>query len=418
MKRLLLAATVLAGLAVPAYADTVLKLTEVITSPERTETLKGLVATFEKANPGTKVEITSLPWGEAFEKFATMVSAGETPDVVEMPDTWLALYGKNGALESLEPYLKTWQDTSDLNDRALQFGRAVDNTAYTLPYGFYLRALFYNKKLFQEAGIKEPPKTMEDFHDDAAKVAKLPGKSGYCMRGGPGGLNGWVMFGATMAGDNAFFKKDGTSTFADPGWVKGLTFMVDLYKNGLAPKDSVNWGFNEIVAGFYSGTCAMLDQDPDALIAIDQRMKSDEFGVAPMPKGPSGKAFPTIGYAGWSMFANSSHKDLAWKLIATLEGPEGNIAWNKRTGALPALKSAEKDPFYAQDKFKGWFAELNDKDVHPTTMPTDLPEFAFFKDSLVIKTSQQALLGEISPEDLAKQWADYLTAAKQKQMGQ
>jgi multiple sugar transport system substrate-binding protein len=38
--------------------------------------------------------------------------------------------------------------------------------------------------------------------------------------------------------------------------------------NGLAPKDSVNWGFNEVVAGFYSGVCAMLDKDPDALIAI------------------------------------------------------------------------------------------------------------------------------------------------------
>jgi multiple sugar transport system substrate-binding protein len=52
------------------------------------------------------VEITSLPWGQSFEKFATMVSAGDTPDVVEMPDTWLALYVNNGALESLEPYLE------------------------------------------------------------------------------------------------------------------------------------------------------------------------------------------------------------------------------------------------------------------------------------------------------------------------
>lgn len=43
--------------------------------------------------------------------------------------------------------------------------------------------------------------------------------------------------------------------------MKGLTFVIDLYKNGYAPKDSVNWGFNEIVAGFYSSTCAFLDQD-------------------------------------------------------------------------------------------------------------------------------------------------------------
>ena len=81
---------------------------------------------------------------------------------------------------------------------------------------------------------------------------------------------------------------------------------------------------------------------------------------------------------------------------------------------MPAYTSAEKDPFYAGDQFKGWFEELADKDTVPTVMPTYLEEFAFFKDSMAIKTSQQALLGDISAKDLADQWADYLTKAQQK----
>ena len=414
MKKLVTAAIFTALMTGTALADTTLKLVEVITSPERTETLKGIVSKFEAANPGTKVEIISLPWSEAFQKFATMVSAGDIPDVMEMPDTWLSLYANNGMLESLEPYLAKWEHTAGLSERTLELGRDVKNTAYMLPYGFYLRAMFYNKKLLEQAGVKEPPKTLDEFADASKKVAALPGKYGYCLRGGPGGLNGWVMFGASMAGSNEFFTKDGTSTFDSPGWVKGLTYVIDLYKNGLAPKDSVNWGFNEIVAGFYSGTCAFLDQDPDALIAIAQRMKPEDFGVMTMPKGPDGKTFPTIGFAGWSMMSKSENKDLSWKLIETLEGPEGNIEWNKKTGALPVHKSAEKDPFYASEQFKGWFDELADKNAVPTTMPTYLEEFAFFKDSLVIKTSQEALLGDITPEDLAKQWADYITKAQQK----
>ncbi|MCW6508933.1 ABC transporter substrate-binding protein [Lichenifustis flavocetrariae] len=416
LKRLLVTtALTLVGLA-PAAADTTLKLVEVITSPERTETLKEIVAGFEKANPGTHVEITSLPWGQAFEKFATMVSAGDTPDVMEMPDRWLALYVGSKRLENLEPYLAKWDNTKGLNDRALEMGRFVDKTAYMLPYGFYLRALFYNKVLFKQAGIETPPKTVDDFVADAKKIATIPGKSGYCLRGGPGGLNGWMMFGATMAGSDEFFKPDGTSTMSEPDWVKGSAVLVDLYKSGAAPKDSVNWGFNEIVSGFYSGTCAMLDQDPDALIAIAERMKPDEFGVTTMPKGPSGKAYPTIGYAGWSMFADSKNKDLSWKLIAALDGPEGNIAWNKRTGALPIYKAAETDPFYAGEQFKGWFNELADKDVHPLVMPTYLSGFAYFADSIAVKTSQQALLGQITPEQLNTQWADALTKAKKKDM--
>ena len=80
------------------------------------------------------------------------------------------------------------------------------------------------------------------------------------------------------------------------------------------------------------------------------------------------------------MIATSENKDLAWKLIATLDGPEGNVDWNKKIGALPVYKSAEKDPFYADPKFKGWFEELADPNVVPTVMPTYLEEFAFFKD--------------------------------------
>ena len=208
IQRLLLATALATTFAGSALAQTTLKLTEVITSPERTETLKGIVKSFEAANPGVKVEITSLPWSQAFEKFATMVSAGDTPDIVEMPDRWLSLYANNGALESLEPYLKAWPNTAGLNDRALEVGRAVKNTAYTIPYGFYLRAMFYNKKLFEQAGVKEPPKTLTEFEEVSKKVSSISGKYGYCLRGGPGGLNGWVMFGATMAGDCLLYTSD------------------------------------------------------------------------------------------------------------------------------------------------------------------------------------------------------------------
>lgn len=413
MKRLLTATAFAALFAGSAMADTTLRLVEVITSPQRTETLKGIVGQFEAANPGTKVEIISLPWGEAFQKFATMVSAGDLPDVVEMPDTWVSLYANNNLLADLSPWLEGWEHASDLSDRAVALG-AVDDKPVMLPYGFYLRAMFYNKDLLAEAGVEAVPTTLDEFHAAAEKVSALPGKAGYCMRGGPGGLNGWVMFSATMAGDNAFFDEDGNSTWSSEGWEKGLEWYVNLYKDGLAPKDSVNWGFNEIVAGFYTGQCAFLDQDPDALIAIAERMKPEQYGVTTFPKGPDGKAFPTIGYAGWSMMETSENKDLAWKLIATLEGPEGNVPWNKMTGALPALKSAENDPFYQSEAFKGWFEELGDPDVVPTIMPTYLEEFAYFKDSLAISTGQKALLGEITPQELAAQWADYLTKAQQK----
>ena len=298
MRGLIGAISALAFLAGSAASAETLKLVEVITSPERTEVLQKQVDAFEAANPGMEVEIVSLPWGQAFEKLATMVAGGDIPDVVEMPDRWAGIY--KDRLVDLNDKIAGWEYGGTLTQKTLDMGRQTDGkTARLIPYGFYLRAMFYNKKLLAEAGVENPPSTMAEFMDAAKAVSELDGKYGYCLRGGPGGLNGWIMMAATMNGDNTFFDADGKSTLNQPGSVEGIQFLIDMYQNGYAPKDSVSWGFNEIVAGFYSGTCAFLDQDPDALIAVAERMAPEDFAVVPMPVGPAGKAFPTIGFAGW-----------------------------------------------------------------------------------------------------------------------
>ena len=394
-------------MATSAMAQTELKLVEVITSPERTEVLQGLVAEFEAANEGVTVEIVSLPWGSAFEKLATMVAGGDIPDVVEMPDTWAALYAGSGQLASLAGHVEGWADGATLTDKTVAMGSQAGDL-YMIPYGFYLRAMFYNKRLLEEAGV-EPPTTMEEFKAAAAAVSELDGKYGYCLRGGPGGTNGWIMFAATMNGTNEFFTEDGQSRINEPGSVEGIQFLIDIYQNGHAPKDAVNWGFNEIVAGFYSGTCAFLDQDPDALIAIAERMPAEDFAVIPMPVGPSGKAFPTIGFAGWSIFSATEHEDEAFDLVAALSAPEANATWAKRVGVIPIHEGADQDPYFQTEQFKGWFEELNGEQYVPTTMPTYLEQWGYFASTVLLESSQEALLGQRDAQDVADEWADLLT---------
>lgn len=402
----LTAAAVLMGTA--SYADTTLKLVEVITSPERTEVLRGVVDEFEANNPDVTVEIVSLPWGSAFEKLATMVAGGDIPDVVEMPDSWQALYAGSGQLASLKDHVAGWEHGATLTDKTVAMG-SQSGDLYMIPYGFYLRAMFYNKKLLAEAGIDTPPNTMEEFMAASAAVSKLDGKHGYCLRGGPGGTNGWIMFAAAMNGTNEFFTEDGVSRINEPGSVDGIQFMIDMYQNGYAPKDSVSWGFNEIVAGFYSGTCAFLDQDPDALIAIAERMPAEDFAVIPMPVGPAGMAFPTIGYAGWSVFKATEHEDKAFDLVAALSSPEANATWAKRVGVIPIHKGADQDPYFKTEQFKGWFEELNGKEYVPTIMPFYLEQWGYFASTMLLETSQEALLGQRSAQEIADEWAGFLT---------
>lgn len=384
-----------------------LTLVEVITSPERTELLQSQIDSFKEAHPDVEVEIVSLPWGQAFEKLATMVSGGDIPDVVEMPERWAALYADQ--LVDLEPYVAEWEHGETLTQKTVDMGKLSGGKMTMIPYGFYLRAMFYNKNLLEEAGVEKPPHTMQEFMDAAAAVSELDGKYGYCLRGGPGGLNGWMMMAAVMNGSNEFFTEDGQSRLNEPGSVEGIQFMLDLYQKGYAPKDSVNWGFNEIVAGFYSGTCAFLDQDPDALIGIRERMDEADFGVVPMPVGPSGKAYPTIGFAGWSVFDSAENPDLAFELVGHLASPENNIEWARNIGVIPIHEGADQDEHFKSEAFKGWFDTLNGEEYVPTLMPVYLPQFGYFADSMVIESSQEALLGQRTAQDIADEWAEFLT---------
>ena len=407
MKKLLASAGLLAALLGSAVSAETLKLVEVITSPERTEVLKGMVDGYKAANPDVDVEIISVPWGQAFETVATMIAGGDTPDVIEMPDTWQALYADQ--LMPLDDRIAGWEHGATLTQKTIDMGKLANGKMTMIPYGFYLRAMFYNKKLLAEAGVATPPKTMDEFMAASEAVSKLDGKYGYCLRGGAGGTNGWIMMAAVMNGSNEFFTADGTSRINEPGSVAGLQFLMDLYQKGYAPKDSVNWGFNEIVAGFYSGTCAFLDQDPDALIAIAERMPAEDFAVMPMPVGPSGKAFPTIGFAGWSVFNSTEHADDAWNLVAYLSSTESNATWAKRVGVIPIHQGADQDPFFKTDQFKGWFEELNSPDYIPTIMPTYLEQWGYFTSTVLKDTAQEALLGQKTAQELGDEWAAFLT---------
>jgi multiple sugar transport system substrate-binding protein len=91
-----------------------------------------------------------------------------------------------------------------------------------------------------------------------------------------------------------------------------------------------------------------------------------------------------------------------------------NLEWAKVVGVIPIHKGAEKDPFFDTEQYRGWFTELNDPRWQLTAMPTYLEEFGFFADQISISGGQEMLLGQRPPEDVANEWAAYLTDAQKK----
>jgi multiple sugar transport system substrate-binding protein len=401
--------------ATQAQGNVKLKLVEVITAEPRTVVLKEIIKDFEAANPGVSVELISLPWAESYPKLTNLIQSGQAPDVAEISENWIGLYGSIGALENLEPYLKKFSDFKDFNKAALSFGRSYKKTMYFMPYGFYVRGMFYNKKLFKEAKISKAPKTFDDFTSAAEKITKSGAdRYGYCLRGSRGGFDSVFSYMAGYMGSADWFDKDGKSTFDSVGSIKGLELIVNLYKSGYAPKASVNWGFNEIVSGFASGNCGMLDQDPDALLGIRDQLGAGNFDVAPMPVGPNGKAYVKYGTAGWAMFSSSKNKEAAWKLSQFLIEKKNNLKWANFIGILPIYKGADKDAAYSDSVYKGWFAEVNNTTKYvPVQYPLYLPQLGEFFGTIAVKGIQEALLGQKTSEQVAKEWAVFLTKANQ-----
>lgn len=397
-----------------AYAGKI-KVVEVITSPERSKLLQTQLAAFQKTNPATTVELITIPWDGAFEKVLVMFKSGQIPDVIEMPERWSTLYVKGKQLEPLDPWLKTSKDLVTVQKAVLDAARFGTDKTYQIPYGFYMKALFYNKKMLAQAGV-QPPKTQDEFVRAVAAVStKLPGKYGYCLRGGKGGGFEWISYPTTYSGAGTYFDKDGNSLYATADFQKGMQMVVDFYQKGYAPKESISWGYNEIVTGFYSGTCAMLQQDADALIGIAEKMDAKDFGVVPVPTGPNGKGYPTAGFAGWAMTSASANKDESWKLIQFLSAFKQNLEWAKLVGVLPIHQGAESDPAFTGEHWAGWFQTLQQGEKYQQLLPpVYLPEWGSIYDKTMVETGQEMLLGKRTVADVAKQWAGTLSAAQHK----
>jgi multiple sugar transport system substrate-binding protein len=390
-----------------------LLIVEVNTSAERTGLLREQLDSFEAENPGLKVDVISLSWGQAFEKLSMMIAGGQFPDVIEMPDFWLSRYVSGGQIADMSTFMARDTFDADLEQDTLDYG-SINGKIYTIPYGYYLRAMLYNKKLFREAGVEKPPLTMDEFYQTAAKISELPGASGYCHHGGRGGavFYYWIM--TTMNGSEKFFDDDGNSTFYNQGAIDGLTLISDMYKKGYAPQDSLNWGLNETVSGFYSSTCAMLHQTPDALTSLRKRMNEDDYGSAPMPLGPNGKSFPHLGYIGWSVLEKSTKKQAAFKLVKHLIRRDNDEAWARRSGLVPIYKDIAKNIFSDDGVGAGWLQTTQDDRWEYLINPNHLSDIAEFDNIEVVQSGQAMMLGEQTPEQTAKDWADFLSASQKR----
>ncbi|HHV31271.1 MAG TPA: sugar ABC transporter substrate-binding protein [Clostridiales bacterium] len=389
-------------------------MVESLTSPERTAVLREIADKYQESHKGVTVNIISPPLENADTKITQMLQAQQDVDIVEVRDSTLTQFATNKWIAALEKYVDQWDEKDTLTTSAKEAMKTFQNTDYLIPYGFYHRAIFYRKDWFQKAGL-EAPKTWQDIYDAGKKLTDASNsKYGYSFRGGSSGYQYadtlyWSYIGVEeLANPNAgYYTKEGNgkTIFTLPKVKEALHFYKSLFKD-VSPKDSVAWGFSEMVQGFVGGTTAMLIQDPEVIATCSSSMKDDEWDMVAFPAGPSGEAVSPNGFAGWGLTSFSKHPDQAADFLLFLSNSENNTYFAKKYSTIPIHSdAAEKDSYFSTGKFALYLKTEEQPDVYKYAIQPQMYEaFAQYKTE-VDKKYQQYLNDTITDDQLLK-WLD------------
>lgn len=349
-----------------------------------------LVAKFEAANPDIKIKAESIPWGGGNDYYTRLfagIVAGDAPDCAQVKLSNQARLMEMQALEPLDQMVAAWDGRADISDKIWAINKASDGHQYYLPLHYVVLYLYYRGDLFDAAGLKVPT-TFDEFQT-AAKALTKDGVSGFGMRGGAGGYDNWGPF---VLGGGANFNKGGMISDAA---LKANRWYVGLAtEQKVVPPSAATDGFKQITANFKAGRSAMLIHHVGSSNDLAEAL-GDKVQAAPVPHGADGKGWTLYGDESNAIFASSKNKEAAFRWISFLSTGENNVALTKLSGQLPATTSGA-----AKDAHLPRFVKASTDSLPIAGVLPDSPKTADFVGTVWPTNMQQALLGQISPDDM------------------
>lgn len=346
-----------------------------------TEAFKQLIKEYETANPGVKIDLQTVPFGDLLKKITTSKLAGDGPDIYHIYSAWLPELVKSNSVGKAPDFI-----TSDINSGYLDNIKksvSMDGVIYGYPTELTTYALNYNKRLFAEAGLAAPPKNWQELVEFANKLTKKEG--GQTVQQGFGVISGWdsgVVHpwlallqsngGKFLTDDNkkaAFNSKEGIEA-------------IELYKTML-DSGAINPQMSPSNASTTGGYQNNFELEKTAMIVManwwkgglqsTMKEKFNNVATAPIPVGPSGSKPVSVFYS-WLYTVNSQSKnqEAAWKFLQWVNSPKGDGQssrqgdWLMNQGILPSRTSdqtAHKNTL-ENDAFVKTYVELL-KDAKP-----------------------------------------------------
>lgn len=363
---------------------------------------------FEAKNPDIELIIDDLPFAQEHDKILSLDLAGNPPDIITASGAWLTEFADAGIIEPIdERFASLPEDIKKANEGPMVL--PYKGKLYGIPVTNGNIALFYNKKLLEEAGV-EVPTTWDEFMEASIKLTD-PSKNRYALTGNlaaepPTVISYEVMPFILQAGGKIL--DNGKAVFNSPEGVKALNYLKDLIvTNKVATPGELSAGEKEKRANFSSGNVAFMFEGPWG-VNIQKGLNPDlDFGVVPLPKG---EKTGTIAQGSvLALSAKGKNKDAAWKFIEFMSSAEGQLLWDKATGFFPYNKDTMNDPFFKEDPYLKVFVEELETFDRVEVIDHYLPNAVDLRKQFTIeiqnfitgkKTAQEAL------DDAAAYWND------------
>jgi multiple sugar transport system substrate-binding protein len=322
----------------------------------RIKAMDELIKRFQAANPGITVKHTTFPYADYQTKIAAAIPAGQGPDVVQLFYGWLDNFV---TAKFVQPLPKDTFPPEMIQKEYFPIVEAMKRNGeyYGLPTAVRSLALFYNKKLFEQAGLDpaKPPQTLDELLAAAQKAAKRDGAGNLLSAGITLDMGGqdhqwWREVLVRQFGGTPYSADAKKVAYDSEAGVKALQFYVDLQQ-----KHKVGQvGFmDEGQAAFRAGRAAMTIDGTFRLGAFGN-IKGFEWGVTELPANAEGKRSNYASY--WvnaiTTKAQGEKLEASKKFLAFVTSPEAMELWLKTVGEVPARRSValtEKnlaDPVY------------------------------------------------------------------------
>lgn len=280
---------------------------------------------FNEENPNITLDIEMLPFDQMREKIISSSLAPESVyDLIIVDNPWMYDLASEGHLEPLNDFIDNSGDEYDYEDFAepLRGIAEIEDEIYAVPFYNYALGLIYREDLFEEEGLT-PPESNDELQkiaeslatDDMSGIAMQP-QRGYKI------FEEWTNW--LFAEGGEIQDESGEIALDSPEARTALTKYIETFESS-APKDSINWGFDEALRSVSSGQAAtmmsynwMLPTLNDPEGAADDL--AGKFELAEVPGGN-----PVLGAWYWAIPSNTENKDAAWEFVHWVTHPDQDL---------------------------------------------------------------------------------------------